>query len=88
MKVGRKFLTLDPATWTWHLSNRVEDLSIWDYHYDLECLTKPVIDGKKVRYVELTADQVQRAERSTDQRPVRPVAQGTAKIAEPVAEAA
>ena len=51
---GRQYVHLDPATWTWHLTARLEDLQIWDYHHDRDCLTKPQLEGKRVRYVELT----------------------------------
>ena len=61
MKVGKKFLTLNPATWTWHLSDRVEDLNIWDYHHDLECMLLPGLGKKiKVQYIELTAQEIKK----------------------------
>jgi hypothetical protein len=58
MKVGKQFLTLNPMTWEWHLSDRLEDLNIWDYHHDLECMPKPEIEGWEIRYFELTVEQL------------------------------
>ena len=58
MMVGRRYLHLDPATWTWHLTSQLESLQIWDYHHDLDCLTKPTLEGKQVRYVELSEEEL------------------------------
>ena len=55
---GRQYLHLNPATWTWHLTPRLEDLQIWDYHHDQDCLTKPQLENKRVRYVELTDEEL------------------------------
>lgn len=73
MKVGKKFLTLNPATWEWSLSDRLEDLNIWDYHHDLECMPKPEIEGWQIRYIELTLEQLERLEKS-DSEPIKEAA--------------
>jgi hypothetical protein len=53
MMSGSQYLTLDPTSWTWHLSDRLEDLKIWDYHHDLECMPIPEIEGLEIRYVNI-----------------------------------
>ena len=58
LMTGQKYLHLDPTTWTWHLTPHLEELEIWDYHHDLDCLTKPTLEGKRVRYVELTEEEL------------------------------
>lgn len=58
LMTGQQYLHLDPATWTWHLTSRLTDLEIWDYHHDLDCFAKPKLDGKRVRYVALTDEQL------------------------------
>ena len=58
LMTGRHYLHLDPATWTWHLTCTLADLQIWDYHHDRDCLTKPTLEGKQVRYVELTEEEL------------------------------
>ena len=58
LMTGRRYLHLNPATWTWHLTSQLEDLQIWDYHHDRDCLTKPQLEGKRVRYVELTNEEL------------------------------
>lgn len=67
LMAGRQYLHLNPATWTWHLTPVLQDLAIWDYHHDRECLTKPRLDGKRVRYVELTKEELAMMEEPAQQ---------------------
>lgn len=59
-----QYLTLDAVTWTWYLTDRLEDLRVWDYHHDRDCMKaadqhRPdQVDGHRFQYVPVTADQV------------------------------
>ena len=58
LMAGRQYLHLNPVTWAWHLTPHLEDLQIWDYHHDRSCLTKPQLEGKRIRYVELNSEEL------------------------------
>lgn len=62
--IGKEYLTLDAVTWRWRFTDRLEDLRIWDYHHDVNCMKladqgkRGLGDGQQVQYVPVTVDQV------------------------------